>query len=53
MDERERRDTDAEPRDSYASREHAAEPADDITRRREQQRRALTDRERAERWPCG
>jgi hypothetical protein len=53
MDERELREIDADRRVSPMSNERATEPPDDLARRREQQQRALTDRERAERWPCG
>jgi hypothetical protein len=53
MDEQQPREVDAEPRVMQAYQDRSTEAVDDLTKRREQQRRALTDRERAERWPCG
>jgi len=62
MDEKKPRDGDVEPRAWHASDDDLHETAvrdpsppmnDNLSRRREGFRRALTDRERAERWPCG
>jgi hypothetical protein len=60
MDEKKPRDGDIEPRAWHASDDDLHEtavrdpvPHDELSRRRQQFRRALTDHERAERWPCG
>jgi hypothetical protein len=53
MDERELREIDGDHRVRPESTERAPEPPDELARRREQQQRALTARERGERWPCG
>lgn len=53
MDEKPPRESGVELRVRHASDDEQREILDDLTRRREQQRRVLTDRERAERWPCG
>ncbi len=62
MDEQKPRDGDVEPRAWHASdddshetavRERSPSTHDELSRRRQQLHRALTDSERAERWPCG
>jgi hypothetical protein len=53
MDENEPREVDALRRARRASDDEPTETIDELSRRREQHRRALTERERAERWPCG
>jgi hypothetical protein len=62
MDEQKPREGDVEPRMWQASDDDLQETAirdpspsinDNLSRRREEFRRALTDRERTERWPCG
>jgi hypothetical protein len=61
MDDTTPRHGDVEPHAWHASDDDVHETAvrdrapsmNDLSRRRLQFRRAMTDRERAERWPCG
>lgn len=54
MDEKKLRERDVELRVVKGGFEdERKEILDDLTRRREEQRRVLTERERTERWPCG
>jgi hypothetical protein len=53
MDEQKPREADGAPRDRHASDDERIEPHYDLSKRRELHRTALTERERAERWPCG
>ncbi len=53
MDEKKPRDDDVELRAGRPGDDEHSDILDDLARRREQQRRALTERERTERWPTG
>jgi hypothetical protein len=53
MDDQPPRESGLELRVRHTSDDEPKETLDDLARRREHQRRVLTERERAERWPCG
>jgi hypothetical protein len=53
MEEKQLREREAESRTNRASDDEPIERIDELSQRREQHRRALTEREREERWPCG
>jgi hypothetical protein len=53
MEEKQPREREIPPFALRASDDEPVERIDEASRRREHERRALTERERAERWPCG
>ena len=53
MEEKQPREREVQRLTMRTSDDEPIERIDDIARRREQHRGVLTDRERAERWPCG
>jgi hypothetical protein len=53
MEDKQPRERETQPLALHASDHVPVERVDELSRRREQHRRALTEGERTERWPCG